>query len=111
MLIMSKAAHHGRVTPTSVESRFCVVKFASSSPRAQIVDFRYQTKPESLTKMALRLVQFLAIMLTAAFGSALASFLLIAANLTRLCYPRGRVIAIDLEAGDAQNPALRECRS
>src|SRR5215472_11263982 len=66
MLIRSKAAHHGRVTPTSVESRFCVVKLASSSPRAQIVDFRYQTKPESLAKMALRLVQFLAIMLMAA---------------------------------------------
>src|SRR5215472_639556 len=29
------------------------------------------------------------------FGYALASFLLIAANLTRLCYPRGRVVAID----------------
>ena len=35
------------------------------------------------------------------FGYALASFLLIAANLTRLCYPRGRVVAIDLEPGDA----------
>ena len=35
------------------------------------------------------------------FGYALASFLLIAANLTRLCYPRGRVVAIDLQPGDA----------
>ena len=35
------------------------------------------------------------------FGYALTSFLLIAANLTRLCYQRRRVVAIDLEASDA----------
>jgi hypothetical protein len=35
------------------------------------------------------------------FRYALASFLLIVAHLMRLCYPKGRVVAIDLEPGDA----------
>ena len=59
--------------PTSVKVDFDRQSRVQQPSRAQIADFRHQTKPESLTNwsleeyqgIALRLIQFLAIMFTA----------------------------------------------
>ena len=51
---MSKAAHHGRLLPTSVKVDFTPSKSRPAASRAQIADFRHQTKPESLTNWSLQ---------------------------------------------------------